>query len=197
MLHALTPYRVTAPAGLPVALADAKRHLRVEHGEDDPLISTLIEAATSHLDGWAGILGRCLINQQWAVQMPGFPAVDPTLRLPFPDVTAATVSYRDEAGASQTVPSGDILLLNDSLGGAVWRLPESGWPATASRPDAVTVTFTAGYGATPESVPAPIRTAILMIVGDLYKNREAQVSERMRDNPFLAMTLAPYRRVGL
>jgi len=196
MLHALTPYRVTPPAGLPVSLAEAKQHLRVEHAVDDALINALIEAATSHLDGWAGILGRCLINQVWAVQLPGFAGQD-YLRLPFPDVSAAAISYRDAAGASQALPSGETLLVNDSLGGALWLVADAAWPVTARRPDAVTVTFTAGYGADAAAVPAPIRTAILLIVGDLYKNREAQVPERMRDNPFLAMTLAPYRRAGL
>jgi uncharacterized phiE125 gp8 family phage protein len=196
MLHALTPVRLTAPAFLPVSLAEAKQHLRVEHSEDDTLISSLIGAATAHLDGWSGILGRCLINQQWRVQSAGFPACS-TMPLPFPDVSAAAVTYLDAAGATQTLPPGDILLLNGDMGASIALVTEGDWPATRARPDAVTVTFTAGFGPGAINVPGPIRAAILLVVGDLYKNREAQVSERMRDNPAVDLMLAPYRRIHL
>src|SRR5690606_10673336 len=59
------PVRVTPPAIQPVTLAEAKLHLRVDHDDEDALISNLIQAATGHLDGWTGILGHCLVEQVW------------------------------------------------------------------------------------------------------------------------------------
>jgi hypothetical protein len=57
--------------------------------------------------------------------------------------------------------------------------PGTSWPAARRQLRAVTIEFTAGY---PEGdttgqadVPAPIRDAIKLMVGDLYANRESQV----------------------
>lgn len=196
-LHALTPVPVTPPASSPVDVAALKQHLRVEHSADDVLITLIRDAATAHLDGWSGILGRCLVNQAWAQSFPSFPE-DGLLRLPFPDVSAvASVAYVDGSGAAQTLPASLYRFGNDALGGFVMLDDAAAWPATDARPAAVTVTFTAGYGADAAAVPAPIRAAILLIAGSLWVNRETTVSEKIRDNPALDMLLAPHRRVGL
>ncbi len=190
---AMTPLRITAPAAVPVETDAVKQHLRVEHSADDVLIALLRDAAIAHLDGWAGVIGRCLISQGWSQSFPGFPC-GALLRLPFPDVSAvAGVAYVDTAGAAQTLSASLYRFGNDALGGFVMLDDAASWPATADRPAAVTVSFTAGYGATAEAVPASIRAAILMIVADLYRSRETTVNERLRDNPVLDMLLTPHR----
>jgi uncharacterized phiE125 gp8 family phage protein len=40
-------------------------------------------------------------------------------------------------------------------------------------PNAITITFWAGYGEDGRSVPAPIKHAMLMLVGFWYENRTA------------------------
>lgn len=45
----------------------------------------------------------------------------------------------------------------------------------------------------PGARPAPIRIAVLMIVADLYENREAQVDFEIRPNPAVDRLLFPYR----
>ncbi|WP_297534627.1 head-tail connector protein [Nitrobacter sp.] len=54
----LTPIRTVAPAEMPVTLAEAKAHLRVDHDDQDDLITAQIKAATAWFDGYSGILGR-------------------------------------------------------------------------------------------------------------------------------------------
>jgi uncharacterized phiE125 gp8 family phage protein len=196
MLHALAPVRTAQPSTQVVELAALKQHLRVEYADDATLITLIRDAAVAHLDGWSGILGRCLINQTWEQSFPGVPS-DALLRLPFPDVSAATVTYVDEAGTAQTLSASLYRLGNDALGGFLMLDDAASWPATDERPAAVTVSFTAGYGATADAVPASIRAAILLIAGSLWLNRETTVSEKIRDNPTLAMLLAPHRRVAL
>jgi hypothetical protein len=47
---------------------------------------------------------------------------------------------------------------------------------------------------TPITMPAPVRCAVLLIVGDLYANREALVvGTIVADNPMVQRLLWPYR----
>lgn len=81
----MTPTLITPPADMPVTLDEAKAHCRVDGSEDDALITGLIAGAVGHLDGWTGVLGRCIMPQTWRVTDSAGEVV-----LPFPDVTGAT-----------------------------------------------------------------------------------------------------------
>jgi uncharacterized phiE125 gp8 family phage protein len=190
------PRLVTPLTASLLTLEEARRHCRVDHSEDDVILGAGIAAAQGWLDGWSGVLGRCLINQQWRQDWPGFPA-GPLLPLPFPDVSAAAITYIDPAGAEQTLSTAAYHIVSTASAAVLELADGAAWPATATRPDAVRVTFTAGYGAAAANVPAPIRSAALLVVGDLHRTREGQVSDRMKDNPAVMMLLAPYRRVGI
>lgn len=64
----VAPIRTVAPAETPVTLTEAKAHLRVDFDDDDTLIASLVNAATDYLDGWDGILARCLVTQTWTLE---------------------------------------------------------------------------------------------------------------------------------
>lgn len=191
-MPSFSPVRVTAPATLPVTLAEAKAHLRVEHGDEDVLIQAFIAAATERLDGWAGVLGRCLMLQTWRQDFDGFA---PMLRLPLHPVAAVSqVAYVDTASANQIAASSLYDLLRDDAGDYVALKPGQSWPATGVVNVPVSITFTAGEAA----APAPIRAAILLMVGDLYANRETAVVGVSASAVPMSVTvehlLAPYRR---
>lgn len=59
--------RVTPPTAPVVSLHDMKEHLRVLHEDEDMLIQSLTDAAVSWLDGWDGVLGRCIMPQTWRI----------------------------------------------------------------------------------------------------------------------------------
>ena len=192
----LRPILVTPPAAEIVSLDDAKVHLRVDGTDDDDLITMLEAAAEAHLDGYSGVLGRCLIDQVWRQDFVGF---DWCLRLPFPDVSAiGSVKYYDTDNVQQTIDSANYQLLEDERSSFVQFTSTFSWPSTYYRPDPVSVQFTAGYGAAADDVPAAIRAAILLTIGHLYANREA-----VGDNTQMALPLGvdalitPYRRVGV
>lgn len=190
----MVPARVTPPALMPVSVAEAKRHCRIDFDDDDAFVAALIEAAVAHLDGWSGVLGRCLVNQQWRQVTC---ALMRTIRLPFPDVSSVVISYVDADDVTHTLEAEDYELLHDQRASLVRLRPSFAAPALADRGDAVQITVTAGYGATAADVPAAIRTAILMLVGHFYNNREA-VGEPMAEVPLSVMALiAPYRRTGV
>ncbi|MFG1417021.1 head-tail connector protein [Xanthobacter sp. V0B-10] len=193
----LAPVRVTAPPEAPVSLAQAKAHLRVDHDDDDLYIAALIDAAAAHLDGWSGILGRALVTQAWRQDYCGFPAGG-KLRLPLaPVLSVESIAYRDAAEAVQVLDADAYSgVLADGLGPYV-RLAHRSWPATERREDAVSVTFTAGYGG-PADVPAAIRHAMLLLVGHWYDAREAASGTVMTELPLgVSALLAPYRRISL
>lgn len=97
------PVRVTPPSGPVVSLADLRAHLRVDGTDENTLIEAYEKAAVAHLDGYRGILGRCILSQKWTVtyEQAG------TFRLPFPDVSAVEVD------------AGTATLAQDCLGSLV------------------------------------------------------------------------------
>lgn len=196
---ALRPVRTVAPAAEPISLAEAKAHLRVDASDEDALITAQIQAAVSALDGWSGRLGRCLVTQTWRQDFRDFPAGG-LLRLPFPDVSSVIVTYVDEAGETQTLSSSTYHLVADAIGSVVVRDPDATWPTTDDRPASVSVTLVAGYGAAGD-VPASIRAALLLMVGDLYRNRETMVIGTISSSVPMSMTvsalLAPHCNVGI
>lgn len=195
MFHAQAPRLVIAPSERPVSLAEAKAHLRVDATEEDAFIGALIASATDHLDGWSGILGRCLVSQKWSRSFGGFPSGP--IALPFPDASSASISYR-AVGASEAVSLDDATFhLVEAAEGAFLVLASGMvWPATDDHPAAVTITASYGFGTAAE-VPNAIKSAILLLVGDLYRFRETAVigtvSQAISMSPTVEALLAPYR----
>lgn len=191
---------ISAPASEPVALADARLHLRVTATgtpaahPDDSLISALIVAARQHVEA---VTGRALVTQTWEWRAPDFPASG-RIELPHaPLASVAHVKYYDAADALQTfastnyrvhAPAGDT-----ALPGCVELVDGAAWPGTAYRSDAVVVRYVAGYG-NAAAVPAALRAAMLLIVGHLYEHREnVVVGETATELPMAASALlAPF-----
>lgn len=187
----LSPKRVTAPTLYPVSMNEVRLAVRVDDPVEDALLSTWIAAATSYLDGYSGVLGRCLLTQTWAVSFRYFPGH--VIRLPFPDVASAAVTYFDTDDVEQTVASANHSLHDDARGSYLRLVPNFAFPATADRDDAVTVTFTAGYG-NPGDVPEAIRSAILIMVARMYDDRGASEPVRGAGSDAVKNLIAPFRR---
>ena len=191
----MKPVRTVAPEVAPVSLAEAKTHLRVDFTDDDTLIGALIDAATAHVDGYTGILARALVTQTWQQDFCDWPG-DRVLRLPLaPVASVSSVKYFDSANTEITVAAtGNYALLEDARGPYIKFTSDFAAPALFDeRDDRIRVTFVAGYG-DPAEVPAAIRAALMLIVGDLYKNRDAG---EVAPNAAATALLTPYRRVWL
>jgi len=163
----------------------------VSYTERDTLIGALIDAATAHLDGWTGILGRCLITQTWRQD---FDAFSGCLRLPlFPVASIASVKYDDASDVEQTVSSANYTLLNDDLGAYVRFISDYSFPTTHDEGPVVRVAYVAGEAA----ATAAIKHAMLMMVRHWYDNPSAvQVGAVAQAMPLAVdALLAPYRRI--
>lgn len=157
---------VTPPASEPVSRADAKLHLRVDHGDEDTLIDTLIAAARLYVELR---LRRVLVTQGWRLFLDSWPSSG-TIELPLRPLSSVDgIVIYDLDGTPVTVPATDYLvdLVSDP--------PRIALRGNRPRPglavNGIEVDLTAGYGA-PADVPAPIRTAILQLVAHWYERRE-------------------------
>lgn len=169
---------LTTPPGVePLDLATAKNHLRVDADitADDALITSFISATRQEAEE---MLWASLVTQTWTATLPGFPGWRDPVQLPRGPVQSVTsVTYLDPSGASQTLSNTLYRLDRRERSDWIGLTDRQFWPATADQPDAVTVVYIAGYGAA-TNVPFAICAAMLLRIGDLYRNREAQIIER-------------------
>lgn len=178
----------SADVGL-VSLDEAKAHLGVGIDDDDDVITSLIGAATDHLDGPDGILHRSLRQWGYALTLDCWPRRKTPVRLPYGPVTAiSSVVATDAAGVETTLAVARYgLLTRDDVGYA--KPQGDGWPQDDV--EQVVITYTAG-GAV---IPRPVKIAALMLVQGYYDHRDATPLPRdlATTNPTLERLLSPYR----
>jgi uncharacterized phiE125 gp8 family phage protein len=189
--------RITAPTLEPLTLQQVKNHLRVEHADDDSVIEPLIAAALGQVDGRDAPLGRALMTQQWDWTLDGFPPRrNAALLVPLPPLRSVEqITYLDTAGVSQTWTPAEYRVDIAETPGRLTPAFGFDWPQAQAVTASVTVSFTAGYGASPQDVPEPIRWAMLLMIGHWYSNREAvNVGNIVTAFPMsVDALLAPYR----
>lgn len=155
------------PAVEPISPTEAKLHLRVDHSADDSLIGILIQTAREIVEAHTN---RSLITQTRVIKLDNFPCLG-TIRLTHGPVQSLTsITYYDQDDVSRTLASSDYWEDFDSNISRV--VVKTSWPATEDKPNAVTITYVAGYGDDSDSVPAAIKQAMLLILAHLYENRQ-------------------------
>ena len=176
----------------PITEATAMAHLRLD--VDDPGLSQLPGAITAARQTVEQYLNATVANRSLTLMLDAFPAG--AIRLPNGPVTAVTeIAYIDTDGAAQTVAAHRLVSypLCDVLTPA---FGES-WPATRDVLGAVTITYTAGMmsGSPLTLADQDIAAAILLTLGDLWENREAQfVGVSVEANRTVSSLLHPHRR---
>jgi uncharacterized phiE125 gp8 family phage protein len=186
------PRRAAQPVAEPISLSQALAHLRVSSGVEDEYITTLIQVARESCENRTE---KTMIQTTWVLTLDKFPdAIE--LMMP-PVIAIASVQYVDEAGVTQVLNPADYVL--DKAREPGWLVPAPGreWPATSFGINQVIVTYTAGYGASGASVPAPLRHWMLLALTDLYENRAAHGEKPAVRHSFVDSLLDPYRLLGV
>ena len=199
---------VTPATQKPLSRDEVKLHLKEDDTDQDAMIDMMAESARLHLEGRDGWLGRALLTQTWRWRLDQFPrtnrhsaniyrspiGVSDPLRVPLAPLQSVTsIQYIDTAGVLQTWPTASYIVDTNEQPGRITPAFGEFWPLTQHRIDAVTIEFVCGYGTTPDSIPEPIRSALLLIIGDLFKNRETRLRAGQVDNPTAAALLMPYK----
>lgn len=165
--------------------------LRVDDSEEDTLITSLVQSAIASLDGREGLLGRAIVSQTWRLDCVG-PVVGiraGIIRLRLGNVL--TISSVTSLINGSSTPWTGFQLQHDEIGAYVEPQESQSWPSYDQRDDAISVTFTAGYGAA-SAVPETVKHAIKVLAAARYHNRESAVYP-----PGFLQLIAPFRHVNL
>jgi len=187
--------RATQPAVEPVTLSEAKTHLRVDVSDDDSLISAIVKAAREFVEEY---LDRSLIHTQWTLRTDAFPREFELPRPPMAQAgttTATVVTYTLETQQTATLSTAEYRVDRAATPGVIRTTYAGTWPGHLYDENAVSVTWWGGYGADGTSVPAAIRSAILMMVSHLYEHRTA-VAPSMAEVPLGVKALLDTHRWG-
>lgn len=174
--------QTAAPAVEPVSVEQARKWVRVDGGDEDETILTLIKAARRFIEQRTN---RALIDSEWTFTLDRFPLPrfgDPALcgraaieipKGPVTDIIA--VKYVDMAGVQQTLTAG-VDYLVDLAREPVRITPawDKAWPTARLQTAAVTVEFAAGY-TDAASVPDDLTLAMRLLIGHWFQNRETVV----------------------
>lgn len=191
--------RVVVPPAPVVTWEEAEAHLKLDGDTgEQTIVERLIAAATGHIDGPRGWLGRAIGVQTLEARVDGFHLLGE--RLPYPPaISVVSVKYLDAVGGLQAVNPTLYELDEADLMLAYGRA----WPYGRDGRGAVRVQYRAGYVADPAAnplvaaVPEEIRAAILLMVGDLYRFRETAVTGTIATaipmSATVANLLSPFR----
>lgn len=179
---------VTAPTAQPVDNALARKHAECYDDEAAVLFSEWIDDATRYCEAY---LNRQLMQATWKMQFDRWPAVtrwNPygAIRLPKPPLLSVdSITYLDANGESQTLASDQYVVDKPTKQqGMIYPAYGAIWPVVQQHPLAITVNYKAGYGTTPASVPASIRSAIYLLCAFRYRSREAVLDKSGVEPPF-------------
>lgn len=185
----------SGPAVEPVTLDEVKAHLRIDGNAEDVLLSSLILTSRLHVEA---ALDIALIDQTWTLQLDRWPKAC-EVEIPLSPLHAITsVRVKDASGNWSTVPPTSYLT---DVASRPARLifNAAGKPVPGTRAAGIEIAFSAGFGGTASSVPAPLRHAINLLVAHWYEHRDAAEagSPDARIPPEISDLIAPFRKIRL
>lgn len=183
----------TAPTVEPVDVEYVKTWLRIDEDSMDQQIADLIVAARQLCTDYTG---RAFVNTGYTMKLdrlpiipnsqysPGNPSIlapiiqntwplDPSIwaiKMPrAPLVSVSSFTYL-QGGQTLTLDPSQYVVDSSTEPGRLAPASGSYWPTPDWMPNSVSITFTAGYGATASTVPQKFRLAIVFAVGALFDN---------------------------
>lgn len=204
-------YTITAqPESEPLTLSEAKAQLRVDSDAEDDYITALISVAREQAEALTGRVcattGFLLIAPSWAVLCgqevnPAYYRARDDGELincitlhRTPLVSVESVSYIP-AGETEavTIDASDYAVVTASEPGLVQML--SALPATADRPDAVQIAFTAGSDGESSTVPATMKHLLRLLVAHYYETRNPVAFATPSEIPMTIRHLVELNRI--
>lgn len=191
---------VTAPTLEPVTLDEMRKHLRIEHHDEDEEIAVFLASARTMFENQT--CGCIPFTSTYRQTMDRFPdhcgkSMEPTIqiyRAPVQSITSIT--YVDTEGTTQTLSSS--LYRVDTSGPIARITPAYGqsWPSIREVSGAVKITFVAGW-ASQATIPADIKLCVKLLAAMYYNTREDAVERSLANAPLAAQSILANRRLPL
>jgi uncharacterized phiE125 gp8 family phage protein len=182
----------------PVSYTEAAEHLRVDSSDDRDYIEELISAATQYIEG---VTGRATTSTTYTLVSPSWESIldadtggswIPLNRFPLISVSSVEYIAEDETEPT-TMDSGDYTALILTQPGGV-KLPDTLPDINPDRPDAIRITFTAGYD-NAYDLPPLMRHAIKLLVAQWYENRVPVAGVLLHKIPYTLSDIINNQRV--
>ncbi|WP_457093232.1 head-tail connector protein [Microvirga sp. P5_D2] len=186
----MIPIFIEGPAVEPISLTEMKDYLRLDDDTQDDLVAGLVKAARLMVETASR---RVLIEQRWRVVLDHWPRGGRVMLPLSPLLAVDGIKVFDASGAETEIAPSSI----DSDGAgdppsiAVTEAPEPG-----KARNGISIELRAGYGATPDAVPATLKLAIKILVAHWFENRGDVVGEQILPPEAMAL-VAPFQRARL
>lgn len=164
---------IDGPAKEPLTLEEARLWCRITSRAEDEVVQALVKAARKRVERGTEL---ALLTQTVEVKVDGFWG-SCALELPMPPLQSVeSIQYVDTAGVVQTLDPATYVVSTHRRPGRVWLAYGKSWPATRDVPEAVTVTFKAGFGDEPADLLAAAPNlvhAVRLLTAHYDRHREA------------------------
>lgn len=177
---------VTPPIEYPVSLLEICSHLRIDYTDIDSdgvieldsdtgtELESIISAGTDAIED---ITSRKLFTQTWKYFIDSFPCTN-YIKIPFGNLQSVThIKYTDSSGTVTTmsVTTQYIVEKNGDQCGKIVLPYSVSWPSFTAYPsNPIEIQFVCGWDDVSD-IPQKIKSAIKLMCGYLYANREWQI----------------------
>ena len=169
----------------PLSLQEVKSHLRIELGEtdEDDLLEAMITTVREYTEDYTG---RALIRSHRAAYFDNW-STNHCCLLPYPPLVAITsstaitgnssgaaVAYKDSTRGWNSFSSTGWIADTVSIPGRLCLEYDEDWPTkTLHNVNPIKVHFTCGYSTSSTGIPKTIKSAMKIMISDLYEQRES------------------------
>lgn len=191
--------RTVAPATQIITVAEAAKQVFGDATYDNDKLTRDIIASTKLAEDYCE---RSFINQTWQMNLEDFPSVNRynpkgAIHIPRGKVQSITsFKYYDIDGTEQTLEADTDYYL-DSIGEVSRLVPTStlsGWPSVEDyRPNAITIVWVSGYGASLPADKEDIVSACMVKIGDLYELRQSHSAVQIYNTKIFESLLNDYK----
>lgn len=156
----------THPSDEPVTLEDVKDALRISGSDHDSALENLIQQARKYVEFHTG---RALVTQTRKLYLDSW---DTEISLPFPPLqSVSSIKYRDTSNVEQTLAASNYTVDSYQEPAVITQSYGGSYPALYPDKNAITVTYTCGYGAA-DDVPERMKEAIKLYIQWIFDHDE-------------------------